>query len=62
MTTKQVEFTEQELLETHDFTAPLEANGTRCHGGFDDEGSYVSPRMKHRGPAIEAWAEVNLSD
>jgi hypothetical protein len=27
----------------------------RCHGGFDADGSYVSPRTRHRVPAIEAW-------
>jgi hypothetical protein len=57
MTTKQVEFTEQELLASHDYAEPLVAGGVRCHGGFDDEGEYVSPRTKNRWPAIEAWDE-----
>jgi len=34
---------------------PLIAGGVRCHGGFDGDGTYLSPRTKHRGPAIEAW-------
>jgi len=55
MTTAQVTFTEAELLEDHTMAEPLIEGGVRCHGGFDDEGEYVSPRTKHRVPAIEAW-------
>ena len=55
MTTAQVEFTEAELLADHTIAEPLIAGGVRCHGGFDDDGTYVSPRTKHRVPAIEAW-------
>ena len=55
MTTEQVEFTETELLMDHDFAEPLVANGERCHGGFDEGGTYVSPRTRFRAPAIEAW-------
>jgi hypothetical protein len=55
MTTDQVSYTEDELLASHDFVEPLIAGGVRCHGGFDDDGTYVSPRTKHRVPAIEAW-------
>src|SRR3954468_7216693 len=43
MTTAQVTFTETELLADHDIAEPLIANGVRCHGGFDEDGSYVSP-------------------
>jgi hypothetical protein len=57
MTTQQVEFTETELLMDHDFAEPLVANGQRCHGGFDEDGTYVSPRTRFRAPAIEAWEE-----
>jgi hypothetical protein len=31
----------------------------RCHGGFDERGTYVSPRTKFRAPAIEAWGAQN---
>jgi hypothetical protein len=55
MTTQQVEFTEAELLADHDVVEPLLAGGVRCHGGFDGDGRYVSPRTKYRVPAIEAW-------
>src|SRR5690349_17759629 len=60
MTTKQVEFTEAELLMDHDVAEPLVANGERCHGGFDEDGAYVSPRTRFRAPAIEAWEEQRV--
>jgi hypothetical protein len=53
--TDQLEFTEAEILADHHFVEPLIAHGVRCHGGFDEDGTYVSPRTKHRAPAIEAW-------
>ncbi len=62
MTTSQVEFTESELLADADITEPLIAGGVRCHGGFDDEGVYVSPRTKHRVPGIVAWQEKHRED
>ena len=55
VTTAQVTFTEEELLTSHDYSEPLIAGGVRCHGGFDDDGTYVSPRTRNRVPAIEAW-------
>lgn len=55
MTTDQVTFTEAELLADAPVVEPLVAGGVRCHGGFADDGRYVSPRTRHRVPAIEAW-------
>jgi hypothetical protein len=55
MTTAQIEFTPEELLADHPIAEPLLAGGIRCHGGFDDQGVYVSPRTRHRWPAIDAW-------
>ncbi len=52
---ERVTFTSAELLESGSYEAPLIAGGVRCHGGFEDDGGYRSPRMLHRGPAIEAW-------
>ena len=57
MTTLQTEFTEAELLASHPVAEPLVAGGVRCHGGFDDDGTYVSPRTRNRWPAIEAWQQ-----
>ena len=53
--TEQLEFTEDELLANVEVEEPLIAGGVRCHGGFRQDGSYVSPRTKFRVPAIEAW-------
>jgi hypothetical protein len=55
--TAQLEFTAEELLADHRVAEPLIAGGVRCHGGFDDDGRYVSPRTRHRVPAITAWQE-----
>ena len=59
MGTAQVEFTEAELLSDLAVEQPLIAGGVRCHGGFDQDGTYVSPRTRFRAPAIEAWGEQN---
>jgi len=48
-------FTREELLDSGPYEAPLIAAGLRCHGGFEADGSYRSPRTLHRGPAIAAW-------
>jgi hypothetical protein len=53
--TDRTTFTTDELLADGDYEAPLVANGVRCHGGFDADGRYRSPRTLHRTPAIEAW-------
>jgi hypothetical protein len=53
--TAQVEFTAEELLADAPMAEPLIAGGVRCHGGFAEDGSYVSPRTRFRVPAIEAW-------
>src|SRR4051812_47607336 len=55
MGTEQTEFTETELLAGHAIAEPLVLGGVRCHGGFDDDGAYVSPRTLNRVPAIKAW-------
>ena len=55
--TLQIDYTADELLASHDYAEPLFAGGVRCHGGFADDGTYVSPRTKHRVPAIEAWQQ-----
>jgi hypothetical protein len=55
MTTLQTEYTEEELLATDGIVEPLVAGGVRCHGGFDSNGDYVSPRTANRIPAIRTW-------
>lgn len=59
--TQQLEFTEAELLTTHAVSEPLIAGGVTCHGGFTDDGTYVSPRTRHRVPAIEAWQQAHAT-
>ncbi len=55
MSDDRLNWSEEELLESGAYEAPLIAGGVRCHGGFDAEGSYRSPRTIHRDPAIAAW-------
>jgi hypothetical protein len=59
MGTAQVQFTEKELLADFRVAEPLIAGGVRCHGGFDEDGTYLSPRTRFRVPAIEAWGAQN---
>jgi hypothetical protein len=46
-----------EILAEPEVEEPLVAGGVRCHGGFDADGRYRSPRTRHRLPAIRAWQE-----
>ncbi len=50
-----LEYSREELLESGPYTEPLIAGGVRCHGGFEPDGRYRSPRSVHRAPAIRAW-------
>ena len=61
MGTSQLEFTDAELLADLEVAEPLIAGGVRCHGGFDEDGRYISPRTKYRLPAIEAWGQENCA-
>ena len=62
MTTDQVTFSEHELLATADYAEPLVVGGVVCHGGFDGDGTYVSPRTQNRAPAIAAWQAKHRAD
>ncbi|MGH9301534.1 MAG: hypothetical protein ACRD0E_06575, partial [Acidimicrobiales bacterium] len=55
MANAQLEWDQEELLAGHDVAEPLVAGGVRCHGGFDSDGAYISPRTLNRAPAIAAW-------
>ena len=59
MSNVQLHYREDELLSSHHFSEPLFANGVRCHGGFTEDGMYVSPRTKCRVPATKAWQQVH---
>jgi hypothetical protein len=62
MAERQLVYTPQELLSSGDYAEPLIAGDVRCHGGFDADGSYRSPRTLHRAPAILAWKEQLAED
>ena len=53
-------FSSEELLENPHYDSPLIVNGVRCHGGFDVDGNYRSPRTRWRVPAIAAWQEQHI--
>lgn len=57
MGTAQVEYSAVELLTEPHYVEPLVVGGAVCHGGFGDDGEYVSPRTRNRVPAIDAWQD-----
>ena len=57
MSNLQLEWREAELLATDTIAEPLVAGGRACHGGFNADGDYVSPRTRFRTAAIEAWQQ-----
>jgi hypothetical protein len=61
-TNDQVTFEGEELLASHAYAEPLVAGGVRCHGGFDENGDYRSPRTATRVPAIAAWQAKHRKD
>jgi hypothetical protein len=48
-------YSPEELLADGKYSAPLFAGEVLCHGGFDDDGRYRSPRTLHRTPAVRSW-------
>jgi hypothetical protein len=57
----RLNFSFDEILKNPDYDRPLVVNGRRCHGGFDKDGNYHSPRTVWRNPAIAAWQEQHLA-
>jgi hypothetical protein len=55
----QTHWSEAEILATETTAEPLIVEGVRCHGGFDADGTYVSPRTKYRVPATLAWQQTH---
>ncbi|MDO8431872.1 MAG: hypothetical protein Q7S58_05610 [Candidatus Binatus sp.] len=53
----RLKFSADEILANVPVKEPLIVNGVKCHGGFDDDGRYRSPRTLMRVPAIKAWQE-----
>lgn len=48
-------YTREEILAESDYANPQIEAGYRLHGGFDEAGTYISPRTRHRWPAVKAW-------
>jgi hypothetical protein len=62
MSNVQTSWTERELLEDDPVVEPLMVAGYRCHGGFDADGRYHSPRTRFRVPAIAAWQQRHAEE
>jgi hypothetical protein len=54
-----LDYSEDELLQTEPLADSLVVAGTLCHGGLRSDGSYVSPRTSVRTPAIKAWQQFH---
>lgn len=48
-------YSRDELMADHDYARPQKEVGYLLHGGFDEDGTYLSPKTLHRWPAIRAW-------
>ena len=57
MTSRQLEYSASELLADDPVVEPLVIGSVRCHGGFDGDGRYRSPRTRFRRPAIDVWQD-----
>jgi len=54
-------YTQDEIEQDHPYAKPQVEAGLKLHGGFDEQGTYISPRTLHRWPAIKAWRQ-NLNN
>jgi hypothetical protein len=54
----KLSYTRDELLADHAYARPHIEAGYRLHGGFDSDGSYISPRTLHRWPAVHEWQKA----
>lgn len=57
----RLNFSFDEILQNPNYDRTLVVNGRRCHGGFDKDGNYQSPRTVWRNPAIKAWQKQHLA-
>jgi hypothetical protein len=57
----KLNFSFDQLLENPPYDRTLIVNDRRCHGGFDKDGNYQSPRTVWRNPAIKAWQARHLA-
>jgi len=54
----KLSYTRDEIMADHAYANPQVEAGYRLHGGFDAQGSNVSPRTLNRWPAVEAWQDA----
>lgn len=54
----QLTYNNDELMAEHEYATKQIIAGDRMHGGFDEAGTYLSPRTLHRWPAVRAWKEA----
>ena len=54
-------FSTEEILANVPTREALVVKGVKCHGGFDADGHYRSPRTAFRVPAIKAWQEQHVA-
>jgi hypothetical protein len=52
---ERLRYSRDDLIETDPGLTPHRVAGYPLHGGFDAGGAYVSPRVRHRWPAVEGW-------
>ena len=61
MTSTPTRWSSEELLADHPDLEPLVAAGQRCHGGFDADGEYLSPRTRFRTAADRGVAGLSTA-
>ncbi len=48
-------YTLEEIEAEHEYATPHIECGQKLHGGFDDDGTYLSPRTRYRWEAVNNW-------
>jgi hypothetical protein len=51
-------YSRDELMRSNAYARPHKEAGYLLHGGFDAAGTYVSPRVEVRWPAVRTWGEA----
>lgn len=50
-------YTREEIEAEHEYATPHIECGVKLHGGFSEDGTYVSPRTRNRWQAINNWQQ-----
>lgn len=51
----KVNYTKEEIEAEHQYAKPHIECGVKLHGGFSDDGTYISPRTRNRWEAVRNW-------